>query len=712
MGAQAVRLSNIDIDNALEKRHFELLFQPIFDLSNGALARVETFVRWRHETLGLLPPGAFISFFETQGRMSELTRYVLEETLESYLGWRGAVHPGFSINLALSDLTDESFVSHFTVFLREKNFPAELVTLECPMPPVTMDRKTAIASFDRLAQTGARLAIEVRGRANDFVRSLDPFPFAEIKTGGAAILRFARTVRGPGLSAISELLELAAKRNAAITAVGVEDQASLSALRDLNFDAAQGNHLGRVGALKDFKLSKVNEIRNLLELQPLSKTDLESLFRTESPEVSQREKSTLSSQSPRSTTKPKPKAKPVPDESKEISEQELVDRLQARLASDTDGKPNVTEQRKAAAIKRARQKLKNSKKEIVETIQDQDGLADIATELASTTLNTPPAQETIEPHDLQKRLSKEFNSDSEKPALDELETSPSKESAKQDKTVSKNQTIADVPADNDIVTKAPLKNQPQIAIDAPETEIAIEQQPKQEEFTELNVITSPKNNSGSIPEEDIQEEIPSIANDGLHIQNKDESKKVLSFNRLSIPHARAFFKFGIRVAGPEAVSLDEIYNDFEISTAAQNNKRENPMQSENKASNDKKLLPVDNQLEQQTNPAILKPDPLTSTATKNNQPAPELISNIPVQVDTPEEHQEDTATETVEYDETQYISAVKQVDEIKTTAREKQNFLKRKHQLYSGYFWPRAWRKSWAAKKAEQLAADSASLDD
>ena len=220
MGAQAVRLSNVDIDNALKDKDFEVLFQPIFDLGNGALARVETFIRWRHPSLGVLPPGAFISFFESQGRMSELTRYVLAEALAAYEAWRGAHPPGFSINLALTDLADEAFASHFTVLLRERNFPAELITLECPMPPVEADIETTALQLQRLADTGARLAIEVRGRANDFLKTLRPFPFAEIKTGGAAILRFARTVRGPGLSAISELLELAAEQNAAITAVG------------------------------------------------------------------------------------------------------------------------------------------------------------------------------------------------------------------------------------------------------------------------------------------------------------------------------------------------------------------------------------------------------------------------------------------------------------------------------------------------------------
>jgi EAL domain-containing protein (putative c-di-GMP-specific phosphodiesterase class I) len=283
MVAQAVRLSNLDIDNALKNRDFEVLFQPIFDLGNGALARVETFIRWRHPTLGVLPPGAFISFFETQGRMSELTRYVLAEALSAYRAWRGPHAPGFSINLALSDLSDETFPSHFSVVTREAGFPAELITLECPMPPVDADVETVSRQLQRLGATGARLAIEVRGRANEFLNSVDPFPFAEIKTGGAAILRFARTVRGPGLSAISELLDIANKANAAITAVGVEDQASLSALRGLGFAAAQGNHLGRVGDLKTFTPARVNEVRALLGLEPLAQADLHALFRTHAP---------------------------------------------------------------------------------------------------------------------------------------------------------------------------------------------------------------------------------------------------------------------------------------------------------------------------------------------------------------------------------------------------------------------------------------------
>jgi len=404
MVAQAVRLSNVDIDNALKDKDFEVLFQPIFDLGNGALARVETFIRWRHPSLGVLPPGAFISFFETQGRMSELTRYVLGEALGAYQAWRGPSAPGFSINLALTDLSDESFPSHFSVLMRDAGFPVELVTLECPVPPVDADIAAVSRQLQRLAATGARLAIEVRGRANDFLNTVDPFPFAEIKTGGAAILRFARTVRGPGLSAISELIDLAAAKNAAITAVGVEDQASLSALKGLGFVAAQGNHLGKVGPLTQFLPSQVNEVRAHLGLDPLSSDDLSALFRTGAPAYM-------------------PATKPVETAafaSESIDAQEdgnddhekVVERLAARIAKvDASARgagapgPEITAEAKAAAIARARRVTAAR-----ERIAAKNALKEKAEQAAGQ----------IAARDMQDRLSREFEAftDESAPAVE------------------------------------------------------------------------------------------------------------------------------------------------------------------------------------------------------------------------------------------------------------------------------------------------------
>ena len=356
MGAQAVRLSNVDINKALENKDFEVLFQPIFVLGDGTLSRLESFVRWRHPSLGILPPGAFISFFESQGRMGELTRYVVDEAVRRYVEWRGPYAPGISVNLALTDLSDEAFAPHLAKLLRDYDFPPELITLECPMPPVNADADVIASQFQRLRKSGTRLAIEVRGRANDFLRNIDPFPFDEIKTGGSSILRFARTVRGPGLSAISDLLDLSKSSNATITAVGVEDQASLSALRGLGFTAAQGNHMGKVGDIKDFTPTKVNTVRGQLGLEALSETDLNALFRSTPPaEVSPvevvSEPETISRSDALSEVSSTEQASDdsIDPMARERARQKLKMKALAKRAK-------AREERKAAAIKRAKEK--------------------------------------------------------------------------------------------------------------------------------------------------------------------------------------------------------------------------------------------------------------------------------------------------------------------------------------------------------------------
>ena len=384
MGAQAVRLSNVDINNALENKDFEVLFQPIFDLSNGALARMETFVRWRHPSLGVLPPGAFISFFESQGRMGELTRYVLDNALESYSGWRGPYAPGFSINLSLADLTDDAFTSHLMSLVQSHDFPADLITLECPMPAVDSDLEDMADRFAQLRKTGARLAIEVRGRANDFLRTVDPFPFDEIKTGGSSILRFARTVRGPGLSAISDLLDIAKKANAITTAVGVEDQASLSALRGLGFTAAQGNHLAKVGNLNEFRPGQVNHVRELLELPPLNGDELAALFRTSAPELQASEIS--ETPVPALTNADEPVETPSQDQKSDAVEivpptsEQDKDALRARARKKAKAialakRAKARDARKAAAIKRAKAKVALAKQQAGAATVSDEGAA-------------------------------------------------------------------------------------------------------------------------------------------------------------------------------------------------------------------------------------------------------------------------------------------------------------------------------------------------
>lgn len=651
MGAQAVRLSNVDIDNALKNKDFEVLFQPIFDLGNGALARMESFVRWRHPTLGLLPPGAFISFFESQGRMSELTRYVLDNAISAYTNWRGPFAPGLSINLALSDLSDEAFASHFLKLLRDHEFPADLITLECPMPPVDMSPEKASEHFKRLSDTGARLAIEVRGRANDLLRSLDPFPFDEIKTGGSAILRFARTVRGPGLSAIADLLDVANDANAAITAVGVEDQASLAALRGLGFTAAQGNHLGKVGELKDFRPHRINEVRELLELEPLSSENIAALFRTEAPSLSTTDSA------------PKETAKDASSETEDALLERLNERVAqfgaddddvaAEISDEAEAAPGTPEQDEAELQKKAKAREKAKALMLAKRAKAREDRKAAAIERAKAR-----AADKSAPRELQERLSEAFKP-AAKPAQEQSDAPRASAGSKENKA-------------------------------APEKAALPQKIPSTSSQAEIPEQTRPAepDKARTAPVAAAQASQPSAVIGGI-------SGGVAQPLRLSVGAASAYFQPGIRVGAPALPGAP----NKPIKPAALNIPAQDEAEGETPSLAADAETPDDDSKGEK--PRNARPSTVErAMASLAPQDAPFKkgpVHEIPATQIQPRRAPEEIFGDLHEEEDDD-------APEAAPKQRKRKSFLKRTVIPYPTHFWPKSWKRAWRSRKAAKAA--------
>ena len=54
------RWTATELAQAVERGQLELHYQPVVDLRSGGIVGAEALLRWRHPTLGLLPPGQFL----------------------------------------------------------------------------------------------------------------------------------------------------------------------------------------------------------------------------------------------------------------------------------------------------------------------------------------------------------------------------------------------------------------------------------------------------------------------------------------------------------------------------------------------------------------------------------------------------------------------------------------------------------------------------
>src|SRR5699024_5339867 len=66
-----------ELAQAAASRQLELYYQPLVDLRNNRIVGAEALLRWRHPSLGLLPPGQFIPLAESSGLMPAIGTWVL-----------------------------------------------------------------------------------------------------------------------------------------------------------------------------------------------------------------------------------------------------------------------------------------------------------------------------------------------------------------------------------------------------------------------------------------------------------------------------------------------------------------------------------------------------------------------------------------------------------------------------------------------------------
>lgn len=246
MYSSSFRLTNRDIDLAFEARHLFLVFQPRISLVDGTILGAEAYVRWTHPEYGLLPPGLFLSFFERRERAGELTRYVAARAAETLISWqeKGQDWP-ISINLSASDVNDAGLAGALDGIMATHHLDPSCLTIEIPEGAIARSPDTATRTIRELRRMGFRTALDGGGAVIVPDELLTPDYFNEVKIGGASIIQFAKRVKKSGIGFVGKRVTLASGRGMDATAVGVENETTLTALRELGFTAAQGTYVCR-----------------------------------------------------------------------------------------------------------------------------------------------------------------------------------------------------------------------------------------------------------------------------------------------------------------------------------------------------------------------------------------------------------------------------------------------------------------------------------
>ncbi len=217
-------------------------YQPSFSLATGAMSRVEALVRWQHPQRGLLLPGHFVPFAETNGVIKAVTLAVLARVLDQVVAWRadGRDVP-VAVNVSAHDLGDPQFADSVAEQLALRALPPACLVVELTETALLADPASASKTLWRLADLGVRVAIDDFGSGYASLLYLRRFPVHVLKLDRSLVQGLLGNATDAAL--VRWTIEMAHALRVTCVAEGVEDAGTLEALRALGCDDAQGFHL-------------------------------------------------------------------------------------------------------------------------------------------------------------------------------------------------------------------------------------------------------------------------------------------------------------------------------------------------------------------------------------------------------------------------------------------------------------------------------------
>ena len=104
------------LEGAHERGEIVTFFQPIVDMVTGTPKGAEALVRWVHPVHGILAPTTFIELAEETGRITDITRFVLEQACVEATSWDARLDAPsgayVSVNLSARDFDDPRLVAN------------------------------------------------------------------------------------------------------------------------------------------------------------------------------------------------------------------------------------------------------------------------------------------------------------------------------------------------------------------------------------------------------------------------------------------------------------------------------------------------------------------------------------------------------------------------------------------------------------------------
>lgn len=239
-----VALEN-DLQWALERNEFELVYQPIIYLDTGDLKGFEALLRWKNGDKGYIPPDVFIPVAEESGLIVPIGLWVLHEACQQLSCWLNDFElptpPTIAVNISALQLSQENLIENIDEILLESGIDSRLLKLEITESSLMENTDSMNKMLDALRARGIELAIDDFGTGYSSLSYLDKLPVQVLKIDRSFVdAMIDKDGSGGAAEIVRATISLAHNLNLQVVAEGIETQAQYDRLKSYGCDFGQG----------------------------------------------------------------------------------------------------------------------------------------------------------------------------------------------------------------------------------------------------------------------------------------------------------------------------------------------------------------------------------------------------------------------------------------------------------------------------------------
>ncbi|MBX3616766.1 EAL domain-containing protein [Nitrosomonas sp.] len=233
-----------ELRTALNGDELLVLYQPIVDVYQRRIVRLEALVRWPHPSRGELSPSEFVPLAESVGLMGQLGEKVLRTAcldVQQLLLAGRAIH--VSVNVHPHQLLHGNFVHTLSQVLIETKFPPASLILEVTESAVVCDLGRASEILTRIRALGVLIALDDFGTGYSSLTLLRELPIDILKIDKSFIRALDQNLND--LTIVQAIIGLGGNLGLAIVAEGVESERQVRILLDNHCYLQQGYYFSR-----------------------------------------------------------------------------------------------------------------------------------------------------------------------------------------------------------------------------------------------------------------------------------------------------------------------------------------------------------------------------------------------------------------------------------------------------------------------------------